>query len=399
MGMNITKGIQKTFLKCVLHGVEGIGKTTFGSKTTKPLFIDLENGTNQLAVDRIKANSYTEVRQIIANLQKNTGGYQTLIIDTADWLEKLMCQYLIAQQNVSSIEEIGKGYGKGWTMVMEEWHKFLDQVNKIQMDIIFLAHTEVKPFNIPEECGSFDRYTLRMSKKGNGVLTAWPDLLLFANYKVMVSVNEKNKMEKNKAQGNRRVMYTSRTASWDAKNRFSLKPELPFDFKEVKHIFNQVSANPATATKTTTPAKEAIKKAEVKVEATTAPAPSDNPKVAELRTLLEMSGVSEAEVEAQMVKVGAYPEGTKIISFSDSTLNKIINGWEQISGMIQAGKTEALVGELEALMKADGIEAAQVEAKVVEKKKGSGPYTGYSADLLTFLIGGWEFLAKAIKGE
>ena len=47
-----------------------------------------------------------------------------------------------------------------------------------------------------------------------------------------------------KAQGGKRVMYTSHHPCWDAKNRHGLAPELPFDFKQVADLFAPLSGLP-----------------------------------------------------------------------------------------------------------------------------------------------------------
>ena len=65
-------------------------------------------------------------------------------------------------------------------------------------------------------------------------------MLLFANYKTFsIAVDDKGK--KRKAQGGERVMYTSHNACWDAKNRFGLPDEVPFDYKVIQSIIEPVS--------------------------------------------------------------------------------------------------------------------------------------------------------------
>ena len=60
-------------------------------------------------------------------------------------------------------------------------------------------------------------------------------MLLFANYKTTVITDPKT--NKKVGTGGERVMYTSHTPSWDAKNRFDLPSELPFEYKSIEHIF------------------------------------------------------------------------------------------------------------------------------------------------------------------
>ena len=397
--MNIIKGKQKKHLRAVLYGVEGIGKTTFGSKAAKPLFIDVEGGSNHMDIDRIQPASYSEVKQIIANLIANTGGYQTLVIDTADWLEKLMqdhiCKNNITGKVVDSIESFG--YGKGWVMIEEAWSKLLDQLNRLKMDVLFLAHSEVKKFEQPEEAGAYDRYTLKMSKKGSAIIKEWPDLLLFAKYDMIVHTDENKKTKA--SGGQRRIMHTTHTAAWDAKNRFDLPEKLPLDFSKIAHLQYIESGSVKNATTAQT-AMVQNSKPEAKPEATTTqqaakfetqPA-SDNPKVKEVFTLLELSGIKASEVEQVMINMGAYPAGTTLDKFNDKTLNRLTSDWDAVKQMVASSR-------IEGLMNADGITPEQLQAEVESKGQGSGSYKEYSLELLEKLTTGWSFVKKSIKGE
>ena len=58
---------------------------------------------------------------------------------------------------------------------------------------------------------------------------------------VSIAVDDKGK--KRKAQGGERVMYTSHNACWDAKNRFGLPDEVPFDYKVIQSIIEQGKAS------------------------------------------------------------------------------------------------------------------------------------------------------------
>lgn len=58
-------------------------------------------------------------------------------------------------------------------------------------------------------------------------------MLLFANYKTVVEKAGSSPSAKNKASGGRRVMYTAHHPCWDAKNRFGLPEEVPFEYTSI----------------------------------------------------------------------------------------------------------------------------------------------------------------------
>jgi hypothetical protein len=256
--MNISNGIKPHAIKAVLYGTDGIGKTTFASKAPYPLFIDTEESTKDINVRRVDpspktwmelANYVMEVRNSDVELCK------TLVIDTADWAERMCIKHICDKNQKSGIEDWG--YGKGYTYVYEEFGKLLnaltDIVNK-GINVILIAHAALKKFEQPDENGAYDRYTLKLNDTPKtsiaNMVREWADLVLFANYKTYVVDVEGKK----KAQGGQRVMYTTHHPAWDAKNRFGLPDELPFEFDQIARLFLISDSNPKHEQK---PVKEA----------------------------------------------------------------------------------------------------------------------------------------------
>ena len=92
--------------------------------------------------------------------------------------------------------------------------------------------------------GAYDRWEMKLSKQVAPLLKEWCDILLFLNYQTFVVTTE-NKSQK--AQGGKRVMYTSHHPCWDAKNRHSL-PEIPdLDYSNISALFEQESAAPTVS--------------------------------------------------------------------------------------------------------------------------------------------------------
>ena len=187
--MKITKGPKANKpVKCVVYGPEGIGKSTFAASFPDPLFIDTEGSTDLMDVKRFdRAGNWPTLLLQMQAVRQNPNSCQTLVLDTADWAER-MCEDLICRQaGQTSIE--GFGYGKGYTMVKEEFAKMLDlltDINGLGINIVITAHAIIRKFEKPEEMGAFDRYELKAGNKaGNqiaAILKGWADMVLFANY-------------------------------------------------------------------------------------------------------------------------------------------------------------------------------------------------------------------------
>jgi hypothetical protein len=74
--------------RVLCYGVEGIGKSTIGSQAPKPIFIQTEDGLDEIDCDRFPlATSLDQVTTALADLEREQHDYETVVIDSLDWLE------------------------------------------------------------------------------------------------------------------------------------------------------------------------------------------------------------------------------------------------------------------------------------------------------------------------
>ena len=207
--LKIVRGRQKSAVRAIIHGVEGIGKSTLA------------------------------VSELIVQPQ----GFETVVIDSADWAEKLLIEWMLQQTNKKSIEDFG--FGKGYVMLQEHVTRFLascDSLVQAGLHVVFVAHTTVKRTSPPDHTDGFDRYELKLTKQVAPLLREWCDLMLFCNYKTKLVEGNDGRMKA--TGGKQRVMHAERSAAWDAKNRFGLPEEMPMQFEQLASIFDAPSAKP-----------------------------------------------------------------------------------------------------------------------------------------------------------
>ena len=225
--MELRKGKQVRPQKVLIYGVEGIGKSLFASKFPSPVFIDTEDRLSHLDVDSYLVKSLDDIYSVLQILKKEKHGYKTIILDTVDWAEKLITNFVIERgDNKNSIEDFG--YGKGYKLVAEEFQRLLMAIEKIMqeqaMHVVLVAHSKIKAFNDPINATSYDRYQLDCLESISASIRAWCDTVLFANYDTFAEVDPVTK--KTRAKGGRiRTLYTSRTAAYDAKNSWDGIPD------------------------------------------------------------------------------------------------------------------------------------------------------------------------------
>lgn len=365
-------------LKVVIYGPEGIGKSTLAAHFPRPVFIDTEGSTRHMDVARTeKPTSWAMLMEQVEYIRSDPGVCSSLIIDTADWAEQLCMDGICANKKLTGIEDMG--YGKGYVYLAEEFGRLLNVLEEIVgkgVHVVLTAHAMMRKFEQPDEMGAYDRWELKLQKKTSALVKEWSDLLLFANYKTMsVATDEKGK--KFKAQGGRRVMYTSHHPCWDAKNRLGLPGELPLDFSALA----QYIGTPTVASAPTTPPPPPVSSPPVlptppsappqnNVPTTappstppqppqaapepqspppspaTAPSPQETPKTQNntaalkaLEDLMKADGVAEYEVQAAIGARGYFPEDTPLKNLpADFIQGVLVGAWKQVFGWIQANR-------------------------------------------------------------
>lgn len=349
--MQITSGVLSTPLKVVVYGPEGIGKSTFAAQAPGPLFIDTEGSTNRMNVRRLPApTSFTMIQEEIRYVISNPTVCQTLVLDTADWAERMCRDGVCAKYKKDGISDFG--YGAGYSYVFEDFGRMLnllDQVTDRGIHVIVTAHAAMRKFEQPDESGAYDRWELKLinSQKCSvaNILKEWADMVLFANYETYV-IKGKNEMEKNKAAGGKRVMYTTHHPCWDAKNRFGLPEKLPFEFSQIAHCFNSVppavseSIVPPIAVTSQPPAKRKQENPQTGgsfLPETTQSSLSDNDGITPaLRQLMEQNKVTEAQIRKAVASRGYYPEATPIKKYDPDFVSGVLVGaWPQVYQMIK----------------------------------------------------------------
>lgn len=351
--MKLSKGRMKSPLKVVVYGPEGIGKSTFASQFPNPVFIDTEGSTRHMDVLRVDPapKTWTELLTMVREMATvYADGYNTLVIDTADWAEKMCVEELCANRQWKGIEDAG--YGKGYTYLAEEFGKLLnalEEVIRAGNNVVVTAHAAMRKFEQPEEIGAYDRWELKLQKKTAPLLKEWADAVFFANYKtVVVNVDDKGAAKgKNKVQGGSRVMYTSHHPVWDAKNRFGLPDEMPFEYAGIAHIVPEAFVNDASpiqqkpapepqSAPVSASAEEAREAAmpmqtqkERPQEAFSEPVPE------ELARLMQMDHVSAEEIRLAVATVGVYPQDTPIADYErEFVLGCLVADWAGVMKVV-----------------------------------------------------------------
>jgi hypothetical protein len=238
---NIYRGKKVKPRRTLLYGTHGIGKTTWASNWPSPLFLDLEGGVNDLDVASVRIKNAIELYGAVIELGTGSDEYKTLVVDSADWLEKQVWEELCKKHNKESIADLA--FGKGYKDSAAYFGKLLaalDLVVDAGLHVLLLAHCKQEKVE-PPDSESYHRYTPKMHEQVNSLLQEWCDEVLFCKDKSFTTKTDEgfNRKRAIVSNSSERVIYTCERPAWLAKNRLGLPEEMSMNFNEYELFFKR----------------------------------------------------------------------------------------------------------------------------------------------------------------
>ena len=227
--------------RIMVYGTEGVGKSTCAAQAPKPIFIQIEDGLGQVGAARFPlAASLDDVMAALGELYSQEHDYQTVVLDSLDWLERLIFDVVCKEFGVKSIEKADGGYARGYVHALTHWRKLIEGLDALRRDrsmgVILIAHAKVERFEDPE-APAYDRYSPRVHKHAAALLCEWSDAVLFATRKFRTETQDAGfGRERTIAvglgkDGGERILRTVGGPSCIAKNRYNLPTELPLSWE------------------------------------------------------------------------------------------------------------------------------------------------------------------------
>lgn len=221
--------------RLVVYGPHGVGKTTFLAGAPSPILLPFEDGMGTLQIPAFPIlTDWVGTLEALDLLGAEEHEFKTVGIDSLDWLEPIVWAETSRRHGWADIET--PGFGKGYLAAEDVWRELYTRLSALRdykgMQVVLLAHTEIKKFNDPTS-EPYDRYQIKLQPRASALAQEWADAVLFANYRTYTATADAgfNKKVTRGVGTGERVLFTEERPSHYAKNRYALPAELPLDYQ------------------------------------------------------------------------------------------------------------------------------------------------------------------------
>lgn len=206
-----------------------IGKTTFGSKMSKPLLLAAEVGYRAIpGIIAQDITSWSQFKQVVRELKKPEvrEAFDSLIFDTIDIFSEHCQKYICSQLGISSMGEGGWGTNS-WDKYKKEFETTIRELTFLGYAVLFISHDKEKTIK-PQNAAEYQQIGSSMQSSALAIIENMSDIICYAHTKV--SLDGKNE---------RVLTLRSLDNSIRCGSRFKyIVPEIPFSYEALEQALS-----------------------------------------------------------------------------------------------------------------------------------------------------------------
>lgn len=232
--------------RIVVHGEEGVGKSTLGASAFAPIFLPFEDGLTGIETNAFPLlTTLADTKAALAALLNEPHDFGTVVLDSLDWLQdKIVWPEIAKRHGKSHIQDIpyGAGYNEA-AVVFSDLLADLDALRtKRGMAVLLIAHSQVKRYESPDS-PAWDKLEIKLHKKATEIVKEWADVVALAHIEVAIKKETSgfNTRARGEATG-RRLLRVAGSASASAKNRYGMPDTIDLTWSALIAAMTQPAA-------------------------------------------------------------------------------------------------------------------------------------------------------------
>lgn len=213
--------------KVLLAGEPKIGKSTFAASAPNSVGILTEDGLSGVDAQAFPlVQSLDDVYTAIGTLLQDEHDFQTVFVDSLDWMEPLVHAHVCKANGWKDIE--APGFGKGYIAAAAEWKNVLDGLEALRrqrgMAVVLICHVKQQRIESPTHEG-YDAYVLKMNNRASALVEEWADIVGFAAHRITLKRTEGSfgSKETKALKATERMLYLEPHPAYPSGSRFGLR--------------------------------------------------------------------------------------------------------------------------------------------------------------------------------
>lgn len=244
-----------TDLTVLVYGPSKIGKSTWCASAEGAVFLATEAGLNSLEVFQAPIGSWDELLAACKEIAEGQHAFKTVVLDTVDNAYRMCAEHVCQKNKVEHESDLG--YGKGYALINNEFHRVLTKLSLLPYGLFLISHSQER--ELETRTGKLTRVVPTLPDKARKIVLGMVDVILYCDLEVTADAEGKRV--------SRRVVRTKPSMHYEAGDRTGRLPEvIDLDFAKfaeacAKEPAPPAAPAPAEPTKQDTPSTPASQKA------------------------------------------------------------------------------------------------------------------------------------------
>ncbi len=128
---------EKPFIKMLVYGQAGVGKTVFASTAPNPLFVVCDTGTLSIRgkdIDKVQVETFDDVMEVYTKLKSGELQYETVVLDTLGNIQKKHMDKILAAKSATQASIAD------WQLNIEAIRKLVRLFRELPLNVIIICH-------------------------------------------------------------------------------------------------------------------------------------------------------------------------------------------------------------------------------------------------------------------
>ena len=211
----------------LMYGASKSGKTTTASQADGALFLATEPGLNALQAYQAPIACWDDFLVACSEIAQGQHSFKTIVVDTIDLAYRFCSEHMLKKYNVEHESDLG--YGKGYALVNNEFHRVLTKLAHLPYGLVLISHAQ--EIEIETRTGKYMKTVPTLPDKARKMVLGLVDIILYTDIEVTRDASGQPNV--------RRVLRTKPTQHYEAGDRTGRLPEvIDMDYGKFVEAFN-----------------------------------------------------------------------------------------------------------------------------------------------------------------